>query len=349
MNVHVSYKDHKTPDVEQEINNQVEKLRNRLQVFRPELVHLHAGVDHNFGRDSATAVSLNLRLPSGQMAASGLGATAVAAVKSAFDDLQEQLSKHKDRLRAQHKWMHPRRTGRTRPQPQVPFEETIAAVKLPTVSEADISSYVNAKLYRLIRFIERELRYREANGQLEPGLVTREEIIDEAIATALGDEVEKPEKLALEPWLYRLAIRAIDDVVTRNSEPELIVPLHKNAWRPNVLATDEPELQFHQPDETMMAQDNIPDRGAATPEQIAYSDEMVNMVESAMLGARREDREAFLLFAVEGFSPEEIATISDRTVDQVRAAILAARDHLRKALPVPNEFKERLLEQTKIA
>jgi RNA polymerase sigma factor (sigma-70 family) len=347
MNVHVSYKDHKTPDVEQEINNQIEKLRTRLQVFRPDLIHLHAGVDQDYGRDSSTAVSLNLRLPSGQLAASGVGATGVGAAKAAFDDLQEQLSKHKDRLRAQHKWMHPRRTGRTRPQPQVPFEDTIAAVKLPTVSDADISSYVNANLPRLTRFIERELRYREANGQLRPELVTYEEIIDETIATALSDSVQKPEKLALEPWLYRLAMRAVSEIARRNAEDENSVPLHQNAWRPNVRASDEPELQYHQPDEAMLAQDNIPDRRIATPEQIAYSDEMIDMVESAMLGAKREDREAFMLFAVEGFSPEEISVISDRTVEQVRSAILSAREHLRKALPVPLELKERLLEQTR--
>ena len=39
MNVHVSYKVSKTPDVEKEINHYVEKLNKRLQVFRPELVH----------------------------------------------------------------------------------------------------------------------------------------------------------------------------------------------------------------------------------------------------------------------------------------------------------------------
>ena len=40
MNVHISYKLRKTPDLEKEINHLVEKLRKRLQVFRPELLHL---------------------------------------------------------------------------------------------------------------------------------------------------------------------------------------------------------------------------------------------------------------------------------------------------------------------
>jgi RNA polymerase sigma factor (sigma-70 family) len=348
MNVHVSYKSFKTPDLEKEINQHVEKLRRRLQVFRPELVHLHAAIEQNSAREGV-AVSLNLRLPSGQMAASALGTTPIAAMKAAFDDLREQVTKHKDMLRNQHKWAHPRRAGRGRTQPQVPFEETLAAVKPATVSPDDISSYVNANLYRLNRFVDRELRYRLSNGQLEPGQVTREEVINEAIAAALSDGVEKPERLALEPWLYRLAMRAIDELAMNNSAREGEVPLEQSRRRQNVTGSDEPQLQFHQPDETMLQQEAIPDRGIATPEEVAASDEMITLVEAALLGARREDREAFLLYAVEGFTPEEIAAISDRSVDQVRTSVTAAREHLRKALPVPDVFKDKLLQHSRIA
>jgi hypothetical protein len=72
MNVHVSYKAPKTPDLESQINLHIEKLRRRLQVFRPDLIHLHATVDQNSAR-GGFSVSLNLRLPSGQMAVSGAG------------------------------------------------------------------------------------------------------------------------------------------------------------------------------------------------------------------------------------------------------------------------------------
>ena len=68
MNVHISYKLRKTPDLEKEVNRLVEKLRSRLQVFRPELLHLKGVVEQNSPREGVT-VSLNLRLPSGQMAA----------------------------------------------------------------------------------------------------------------------------------------------------------------------------------------------------------------------------------------------------------------------------------------
>ncbi len=47
MNVHVSYKVQKTPDIEKEISHQIEKIRKRLRVFKPELVHLKAVLEES--------------------------------------------------------------------------------------------------------------------------------------------------------------------------------------------------------------------------------------------------------------------------------------------------------------
>ena len=103
MNVHVSYKVHKTPDIEKEISHQIEKVQKRLQVFRPELVHLKAVIDENSAREG-TLVSLNLRLPSGQLAAQKKAPSATAAIKAAFDELIQQIGRHKELLRSSHKW-----------------------------------------------------------------------------------------------------------------------------------------------------------------------------------------------------------------------------------------------------
>jgi hypothetical protein len=40
MNVHFSYRLHRTPDIDHEIQHWTEKVQKRLQLFRPELVHL---------------------------------------------------------------------------------------------------------------------------------------------------------------------------------------------------------------------------------------------------------------------------------------------------------------------
>lgn len=344
MNVHITYKLQKTPDIEKEINHQVEKLRKRLQVFRPELVHLKGIVEQNSPREGAT-VSLNLRLPSGQMAVQESASNPAAAVKASFDDLLQQITRHKELLRSSHKWPRWRR-GANAPLGQVPFEQTLAAVQPNTVSSDDIRSYINANLSRLERFVERELAFREVADELPPDSLSKEEVIDEAIARALGDGQEKPDRLALEPWLYRLAMRAIDEMAPAAGAAAAEVHLEDSARRPNVRASDESELQFHQPDETFTGESVIADRRTATPEDIAYSDEMITLVQFALNGAARPDQEAFILYAIEGFSLDEIAIITDRQPEEVRDAIARAREHLRKSPPIANQFKDKLLQKT---
>jgi RNA polymerase sigma factor (sigma-70 family) len=341
MNVHISYRARKTPDIEKDVNHQIEKLRKRLQVFRPELVHLKGVVEQNSPREGTT-VSLNLRLPSGQMAVQKSAASAASAVRAAFDDLLQQISKHKDLLRSSHKWQR-RRVADFSSKSQVAFEDTVAAVRVPKASSDDIRTYVNASLGRLERFVERELYFRETAEEITPDSVTKEEVIDEAIARALGNGGEKPESLALEPWLYRLALRSIEDLSVRSPESLLSFHLEDSARRPNVRASDEPELQFHQPDETLTGENVIADRRAATPEDIASSDEMVALVQIALEGAGRADREAFILHAIEGFSLDEIGVITDRNPDEVRSSIDSAREHLRHSAPLASRFKPKLV------
>jgi DNA-directed RNA polymerase specialized sigma24 family protein/ribosome-associated translation inhibitor RaiA len=343
MNVHISYKTSKTPDIEKDINHQVDKLRKRLQVFRPELVHLRGLVEQNSPREGFL-VSLNLRLPSGQMAAQSSAPAPVTAVKAAFDDLLQQITKHKDILRSSHKWKR-RRRPTSKSQAQVPFEQTLAAVPMPTISAEDIRSYVNANLGRLERFVEREIYFRETSDSIPADLISKEEVIDEAIARAMGDGLEKPERLALEPWLYRLAMRALDDLAAATREDGDSIHLEESARNPNVRGSDEPHLQYHQPDESFTEESVIPDRRVPTPEDIASTDEMVHMVELALRGAARGDREVFILYALEGFSVDEIAAITDRKTEEVLSSIAVAREHLRKSPPLASRFADKFLQK----
>jgi len=343
MNVHVSYRLPKNPSVEKDVQHNIEKLQKRLQVFRPELVHLR-GVVEDVSPREGTSVSLNLRLPSGQMAAQTNAPTAQTAVKAAFEDLLQQLNKHKELLRASHKWQRGRRGNSARPVPavkEIPFEETLAAVFPATISAEDIRSYVNANLARLQRFVQREIYIREAQEIIAPDSVSNEEVVDEAIAAALGDGQEKPEKLALEPWLYRQALRALDRLSHSDESNGNAVHLEDSARRPNVKGSDEPQLQFHQPDESITGESVIADSRVATPEEILASDELLRLVASALRDLGEGPREAFILHAVEGFSVEEIEAITGLAPERVIAFVSAARDHLRKAPALAKQFHGR--------
>jgi DNA-directed RNA polymerase specialized sigma24 family protein/ribosome-associated translation inhibitor RaiA len=346
MNVHVSYRLHKTPAVEKDIQHQIEKLRKRLQVFRPELVHLKGMVEEISVREG-TSVSLNLRLPSGQMAVQAKASTASAAVKSAFEDLLQQVKKHKDLLRSGHKWPRRQNESSARRNASIPFEKTLAAVFPATVSNDDVRSYVNANLARLERFVEREIYFRETSDLVVPDSISKEEVIDETIAAALtdgpdNDGHEKPERLALEPWLYHLAMRALDQLSRPDEGHGGAVHLEDSARKRNVNGSDEPGLQFHQPDESITEETIIADDRVATPEQIVGSDEMMRLIASALREVVPAHREAFILYAIEGFGIDEISAITGAPADHVLNSISAARDHLRRSSSFVRQFRERL-------
>jgi RNA polymerase sigma factor (sigma-70 family) len=352
MNVHISYRLNKTPAVEKDLQHQIEKLRKRLQVFRPELIHLKGMVEEVSAREG-TSVSLNLRLPSGQMAVRAKASTAAAAVRSAFEDLLQQVNKHKELLRSSRKWPRRQKDKSARRNASVPFEQTLAAVFPATISAEDVRSYVNVNLSRLERFVEREIYFREASDLIAEDSISKEEVIDETIAAALSDgdgtDKEKPERLALEPWLYHLAMRALDELSRPDGTNGSAVHLEDSARKPNVNASDEPELQFHQPDESITKEIVIADRRIATPEQIVGSDEMMRLIASALRDVNPAQREAFILHAIEGFGVDEISAITGAPPDTVAVSISAARDHLRKSPSFAPQFKGRRFAASGIA
>ena len=207
MNLHFSFKTAKSPEIEKEINQHVSKLSRRLQAFRPDLVHLHGTLDS--GPPQTFNVSLNLRLPSGQLSAHDSGLSAAAAMKSAFCELLTQVQRHKEFLRSEHKWRRQSRAVRyaqVKAGGEVAREETTLSKKSngnahsekepvalneesanghaseqeideatfqnPHTVQSDVNGYINANLPTLERFVNRELRYRESSGQLTVNLVS---------------------------------------------------------------------------------------------------------------------------------------------------------------------------------
>ena len=347
MNVHFTYKLSKTPDVENIITHQVEKLRKRLQVFKPDMISLHGAIDES-PKVGFTA-SLNLRLPSGQMAARDSADTAQSALRVVFENLLEQVNKHKAQLRSQHQWPRERRVERARAIPQVPFEETLASVHPDSISVNDIDEFVNANLDRLRRHVERELLLRSDNGQDGLREVAVDEVVSEAVANALAENAERPEKVAIEAWLFLLARRAIDRIKRESANDDRDVALDTKVRKLSENAGDDDALsQFDFDADTVNSSNSVVD-GSATPEEIFANDEIVAMVQTALRDARPEDREAFILFTLEGFTIRELSAITDRPEDDVRNSIRAAREKLKLGMRVRDPLKSRIVERSRIA
>ena len=354
MNIHVSYKAGRTPEVEREFQNQIQKLERRLQVFNPDLVHLHAIADQQ--NVQGPSLSLNLRLPSGQMAVQQSGATLVAAIKAGFGDLIAQLNRHKDILRGD--WTRKRRqTGRGQViEPTVPFEQTLASVPLqdrtangsPTNSGNDLETWFNANMLRLKAFIESELEYRINSGQLRQDQVSVEEVLDEVMVNALSEEDTGSQFLSEESRFQGLALQAIRRLAEANAD-SADVSLDIPARMQNVTGSDENVLQYHQPDDQPQGEGVIRDSNVRTPEEIFLSEEMVAQLDIVLRELSAPDREAFVLYTLEGFTMEEISRLSNRPSDQVRKSIEKARERVQQRLPERNDLRTRLLKRSRVA
>lgn len=205
------------------------------------------------------------------------------------------------------------------------------------ISSMDVTGFVNANLERLRRYVERELAFRRDSGRRHLDEVSVEEVVNEAIVSALDEHRPRPEKIALEPWLYRLSRSAMDRLGNQHESAGAPERPSQAETLPSLDAQDEEMLQFYQPDGTTTAESLIADRYSSSPEDDASREELMTMVERALRGASPQQREAFLLFTLEGFRPAEIATITDRSVEQVHTDIGSAREHLRRSLAAAGE------------
>jgi RNA polymerase sigma factor (sigma-70 family) len=365
MNVHVSYKAGKTPDVEREFKHQIQKLEPRLQVFKPDLVHLHAVVESDNRR--GTSVSLNLRLPSGQMAAQRSGENALAAIKSGFADLISQLTKHKELLRGNWTRKSLRRAGREvltqMPLPpdsapagtngKAPPETRRAQMRPPAAQTdeaavADVELWLSANLSKLEEFIDQELNFQIESDKIRENQITRDEVVDEVIVSALSHEGGRRELLSTESWFHRLALQAIRRLVHDNADTANI-SLDAPAGIQNVTGSDENVLQYHQPDDSLPEESIIRDESVRTPEEIMAGDEMVAQLDVVLSGVKSGDREAFVLYTLEGFTVDEISRLAGCSADQVRQSIQQTRAHIQQKLPTQNQLRKSLLHHSRVA
>lgn len=336
MKIHISYKAGKSPSVEHEFQIQLQKLERRLGVYKPDLVHFHAIVEKESG--AGMAASLNLRLPTGQMAVHRPAANIQQAVKGAFSDLTAQLTRHQEQLRGAWNWKG-RRRNRGPATAAMPAQVALAGAARSATKDPDVGLWINANLARLERLVERELRYRFSIGEIREDQVTREEVVDEVVVCALtaqgesesADGEKPPERRSLESRLYRLALQVISGLV-KSSADTAPVSLDAPAGVPNVTGSDENHLQYHQTDDALPEESVVADQSAQTPEEIFANEELMIQFNRGLRGVNLEDREAFVLYALEGCSVEEIARITGQPPERVRNSIHQVREIMRRKM-----------------
>lgn len=90
---------------------------------------------------------------------------------------------------------------------------------------------VNRELKGLYRFVRHQLAYFESVGDLIPGELSPEEVVDEVLLSAYREFVKNPAQREMRAWLLQLARKQLAAAVKR-SRAERSLTVHRRPLRP---------------------------------------------------------------------------------------------------------------------
>jgi RNA polymerase sigma-70 factor (ECF subfamily) len=204
------------------------------------------------------------------------------------------------------------------------------AVSLQRAQAGDREAFITLAeqhLPSLYRFVAREIRYHEALGNLQPSEVDVEDVVDEVFVTALRKLHRMPCGATFKGWLRHLVLQVMRRTVRASQRRRRYERNRLEDPLPAGPAIDESGYPL---EARRTWKDIIPDRSIPAPEEVVLLEETWQGLEAALNQLPAEQREAFLLRAVEGLSYAEIAAMLGRPVQRVKSSYRAAWGGLRR-------------------
>ncbi len=297
-------------------------LERQVKIFAEDLVYLRGIIEKHATR-MLFRVSLLLDVPGRTLVAKEERPEAELALKDAFQELERQLKKHKAFLRREPIWK--RREGRKEPAQAV---ET-RSLPLPERERMALLDVVYGHLDKLYSFARREIAAHLASGQLLPGQVTAEDIVDAVVLRAARDFHRRPETLPIDRWLLKMAIGQVEAEVERLRKTGRDARLEDAASR---RASEDEIYDFYQPDEVLRLEDLVPAPFIPTPEQVFESRELQRYINQTLAQLPKRWRLAFVLHHGEGCSIAETAHLLEMTERDAAEALERARVFLSQKL-----------------
>src|SRR5437763_3069499 len=157
------------------------------------------------------------------------------------------------------------------------------------------------QLNRLYAFVRRQLAYFESVGDLVPGELTTEDVVDAVLLGAYHEFVKQPGDRDFGNWLTELVKEHLRREVKRlKSERNRAVRVEEDIPEtPPVEAVTtlgEEILDFYQPDDDLKLEDIFPDVDVSTPEDfVAAKEELLRCVNASLAGMPSQWRRALRL------------------------------------------------------
>ncbi len=315
------------PELEDLIGRLTERrLKPHLSHFPTGLVRLHATVERSRHR-SVYRVRLQLVLPGGTFACGNDSPEPGAAIELSMAELERQLERHVAHLRHEDAWRRKERRAGLRQLKAALAGQTDAGSAL-------FGECVRPLLAPLQRFVQREIAYLQARGDLAAGDPTVDDIVDEALARACERQAERPRRLEPLQWLYQIALeRLADEVAQRQSEEgrcislegRLPVQLHE----PH--EDDELLFEYWQPDEVLRLEDVVP-APDGSPEDAVMTRELRELVSTLLAELPEPWRRAVTLCRLEAQPADAAAQVLGITEPELEDRLAHADAFLRARL-----------------
>lgn len=312
------------------VDARLQRLERQLAAGKmARTAFLHGIVEKNPAHERYR-VTLTLNVPARTLVAKEEGHEAGAVIREAMDELERQVAKHKAFIRQEPLWRRPARRAAL-------VRERLRAAAAHSPAQEWMGELILTHLETLHNFARRELAAALAAGDLMPGELSVEDVVDTVVERALSRAEHRPTNLEVDRWLLKLSLEHVDAEVARLSK-ERASTVHlehdiPDTSPPDADAVPEDEIfDFYQPDEALRLEDVVPARFIPTPEQINESRDLQHYVNRTLTVLPQAWRRAFVLHHVQGLSVSEVAAVLGMSEDQIVRSLEHARAFLREKI-----------------
>jgi RNA polymerase sigma factor (sigma-70 family) len=311
------------------------RLEKLLVHYNPDLkeVRLTVSEHHQAPQRARFEVQGVVHLPTGTQAARASDKDALAAIDRVVDELVREVKRHNEMVRRDYLFKRKRRRRNNL--------SAVGSLLQQDVKEGrrdDFFKRLRPHLEFLRDYARRELHLLEENKLLHRGEATVDDLLDEVLVMAWERFAERPRHLSLDLWLTDLLLDALEQWI--KEEPRPHVSLEEKA--DNVLPLDKLEEETKEEEEWWAKL--IGDEEALTLGDLVPGSDGTEIWDELEAKEQRErllsllgelpalQRQAFQMYALEGYGLAEIARLQDRPESEVKADVEAARQTLRERL-----------------
>ena len=303
------------------------RLEKSAKALPPDAVSARVMIEQNLAH-KLYHVTVTLEVPEKTLAAKKETHNLAAGIRQAFAEIHRQLDHHKATLRGERQWKQIERRDQVRHN-----RSKIPASELSEVFFEVVKPHLN----RLKEFATHVVGLAEDRGDLVPGQLTPDDLVDATLVEAYTEFLMNPTPGNLQTWLIRLATKQLAAEVERTRldsqrAVHIETDIPETPPREEVTTLGDEILDFYQPDEDLKMEDILPEIEISTPELEAEKKELRECVRTAFDSMPMDSRRALLLRYIQGMDEAQLAKVLQRPMPEIRRLVEDGRAYLREKL-----------------